>query len=83
MRLPIVAAALALIVGQALPAQRADHQRAAFGRTSIEYQRPTAPVTGQVRAPHRHSTKTLIVAGLIGGAVGAFSGAVVGMSAEN
>ena len=84
MRTQMLAVTLALTLATALPAQRVDDQRVAFGRTTIGYQAPPpSSAAPQPQPATRHSTRKLVMAGLIGGAIGAFGGAVGGMAIEN
>ena len=83
MRPQMLAAALVLTVTPALPAQRLDESRLGLNRPEAERFERAPRVAVPAPPANRVGTRTLVMAGLIGGAVGAFGGAVAGMSVEN
>jgi hypothetical protein len=78
-------AAVLLAVTSDLNAQRLDGNRVAVARQLDEprFTQPTTIAPVATQPVNRVGTRTLVMAGLIGGAVGAFGGAVAGMSVEN
>lgn len=83
MRLPMLAVALGLVSATALPAQRIEDGRVGLDRPDAGPYIDSAPRVAVAAPATTIPTRTLVVAGLIGGAVGAFGGAIAGMSVEN
>ena len=83
MRPQMLTAALVLTATTALPAQRLEESWLELNKPKAERFEHAPRVAVAAPRANRVATRTLVMAGLLGGAVGAFGGAVAGMAAEN